>query len=332
MRQVATIPGERLAKRLADHLTSLGIATRVDSSAAGWIVWIYREEKLDLARQEVQTFLANSDDPKYDAVSKSADAVRREAAKKENLHRRNSISLSGRLNTPSVARCPITYLLMVVSVGVAILTNFGGDDKAIEPFLLSPTVQTHGLVQPDQHENAESGQGELAIPIAVPKWRSTGLAAVKRGQLWRLITPIFLHFGVMHLVFNMLWLYQLGGLIELRKGHLAMAALVLVSALVSNLGEYFWDLQRHGADYPIRFGGMSGVVYALFGYCWMKSDYDPEADMKLPSNTIVWMLIWLVFCMSGAIGPIANAAHVIGLFVGMLIGLTPHLLREWRWW
>jgi GlpG protein len=77
---------------------------------------------------------------------------------------------------------------------------------------------------------------------------------------------------------------------------------------------------------------MSGVVYALFGYVWMKSDYDPASDMRLPSKTIFYMVLWLVFCMSGVLGNIANAAHVVGLFAGMLVGLTPHLLADVKGW
>ncbi len=128
----------------------------------------------------------------------------------------------------------------------------------------------------------------------------------------------------------MMWLYQLGGLIELRKGKWKMAGLVLASAIVSNFAEYFWELYRMGPDHYAGFGGMSGVVYALFGYVWMKSDYDHESDMKLPSNTIIYMVLWLFFCMSGAIGPIANAAHVAGLVAGMLIGVMPHLWNDLR--
>ena len=69
----------------------------------------------------------------------------------------------------------------------------------------------------------------------------------------------------------------------------------------------------------------AGVGFAVLTY-----DYDPDADIKIPTNTVVWMMMWLVVCMTGAIGPIANAAHVVGLGVGLVVGLTPHLMLDRR--
>lgn len=327
MRQVATIADERQARQLADYLLTQEITTRVDPSPGGWIVWIHREDKLDQARQEVSAFLADPDNPKYAGVSRAADAARRELERREREHRRKSINLSGRLNVPSATRCPVTYALIALSVGVAILSGLGTNMKAISPFLIA-----NREVKVEYREvSVDPADEEEGPKVRVPTLssRSTGLKAVREGQVWRLITPIFLHFGMMHLVFNMLWLQQLGGLIELRKGRLTMVAIVLISAVVSNLGQFFWDMQAHGPEQWHVFGGMSGVVFALFGYCWMKSDYDPASDIKIPSNSIVWMLLWLVVCMTGAVGPIANAAHLAGLGVGMVIGFAPHLLRDW---
>ena len=72
----------------------------------------------------------------------------------------------------------------------------------------------------------------------------------------------------------------------------------------------------------MTFGGMSGVVYALFGYVWMKGRYEPEQGMILHPSTVQTMLLWLVLCMTGFLGNIANAAHVVGLVAGILFGLA----------
>ena len=92
-------------------------------------------------------------------------------------------------------------------------------------------------------------------------------------------------------------------------------SLVLFSAIFSNVTEYFWA----GA----RFGGMSGVVYALFGYVWIKGKLQPHLGIGAGSQTVGVMLVWLVVCMTGAVGPIANAAHVAGLAAGMLVAWAP---------
>ncbi len=326
MRQLAIIAEEPIARRLADHLLTLDVTTRVDRSKDGWIVWVHREEKMDLARREAEAFLANPDDPRYAQAAKVAVAVRREMTRAERRHARNTRPLSGRLNAPSLTRCPVTYALIAISIAVAFLTNFGNDLAASLPFVLSrpKIVETWKIIPitvDDQLVKAER--------VKVPRLEPAGLDALKRGEVWRLFTPIVLHFGLVHLGFNMFMLYQFGGLIELRKGSLVMLGLVLVTAATSNLGNYAWDLQRNGPDgLHWLMGGMSGVLYALFGYCWMKSEYDAEADMRVPNSLIVQMIAWLFLCMTGAFGPIANAAHVAGLFSGILIGVAPHLVRD----
>jgi GlpG protein len=109
---------------------------------------------------------------------------------------------------------------------------------------------------------------------------------------------------VIHLVFNMFWLFDLGRSIENRMGTATLLGIVVTSAGISNLAQYLWS----GFD----FGGMSGVVYALFGYCWLRG--------WIRESTVFILLGWLLFCMTGLIGNIANAAHVMGLVVGVAWG------------
>jgi GlpG protein len=145
------------------------------------------------------------------------------------------------------------------------------------------------------------------------------LADVRRGQVWRLVSPIFLHLDWMHLIFNMLWLADLGAIIERRKGTWWLALVVLSTAVASNLVQYAWS--------GPGFGGMSGVVYALFGYVWMKGKFQPQEGMAVGQQTVLIMLVWLVACMTGLLGPIANAAHLVGLLGGMALG---HAQYSWK--
>ena len=330
MRQLTTISDPVAAKKLADHLFAMDVTTRLDKSSGGWIVWVHREDRMDLARREVAAFLADPENPRYSGAAKAADAARREKVKVDRRHARNTKLLSGRLNAPSLERCPVTYALIAASVAVALLTGLGNDSRANQMLMFSPTTESFQERRLGDLTNRTLPRGTEDTKILVPTFKSVGLAPILRGQVWRVITPIFLHFSVLHIVFNMIMLYRLGGLVELRKGRLPMAALVLVTAALSNVAEYSWDLQKFGPDQPIQFGGMSGVVYALFGYCWMKSDYDAEADMKVPTGMVIQMILWLVLCTTGLIGPIANAAHVAGLCSGLLIGVAPHLRPTWR--
>lgn len=139
------------------------------------------------------------------------------------------------------------------------------------------------------------------------------------GQWWRLVSPMLLHFGVLHLVMNALWYWELGKRIELRQGAWMLLSLTLLFSLVSNLAQHF-------ASGPSLFGGLSGVLYGLLGHVWLFQWLAPSRYFSLPRSVITMMLIWLVVCLSGVVdqlgfGQIANAAHVGGLLIGCLTGL-----------
>jgi GlpG protein len=142
---------------------------------------------------------------------------------------------------------------------------------------------------------------------------STGFQNVLNGEFWRLITPIFIHFGLLHLVFNMMWLWDLGNFIEKKKGIYFFCKFVLAVGVSANLAEYLFTHNQF-------FGGMSGVVYGFLGYVWMQGNRHPESGFVLHKQTVVMMLGWFILCWSGFLGPIANWAHTFGLGVGLVIG------------
>jgi len=151
-----------------------------------------------------------------------------------------------------------------------------------------------------------------------------GLSEISNGQLWRLFTPMFIHFGIMHIAFNLLWLYQLGSAIEQRQNMKRMLILVIIISLSSNLAQFYWSG-------PL-FGGMSGVVYGLLAYVWAQGKFNPRSGLALDQGTTIMMLIWFVICWLGLVGNIANMAHTIGLVSGAILGLlySPQLLRNFR--
>jgi len=138
------------------------------------------------------------------------------------------------------------------------------------------------------------------------------------GQYWRLLTPVFLHFGWLHIVFNSLWLWDLGGRVERVLGHFNMFMLFLVIAMVSNVSQFAFG----GAG---LFGGMSGVVYGLLGFSWVAPLLQPGWRIQPSAAIMLLMVGWLVLCMAGMVevlgfGAIANAAHVGGLICGAVLG------------
>jgi len=139
------------------------------------------------------------------------------------------------------------------------------------------------------------------------------------GQWWRLVTPMLIHFGILHLAMNGMWYWELGRRIEARQGSINLLGLTLLFSLASNFAQY-----TYGG--PGLFGGLSGVLYGLLGHCWIYQLLSPNPAYRLPRGVLVMMLVWLVLCLSGLVsmigfGEIANAAHVGGLAIGCLTGL-----------
>ena len=75
------------------------------------------------------------------------------------------------------------------------------------------------------------------------------------------------------------------------------------------------------------FGGMSGVVYGLLGYIWIRGKYDPLSGFYLENWIVIMMIGWFLLGFTGMIGHIANAAHGAGLAAGMAWG---YLLAKQR--
>lgn len=158
-------------------------------------------------------------------------------------------------------------------------------------------------------------------------WFRPWLDSLAAGQVWRLVTPMFLHFGVLHLAMNSLWFWELGRRVEWRQGSARLLGLVLVFSVVSNLAQYAWSG-------PSLFGGLSGVLYALLGHVWLYQWRAPAPLYRLPKGVLVMMLAWLGLCLTGAVsalgfGEIANGAHVGGLLAGCATGLLGGTLA-WR--
>lgn len=162
------------------------------------------------------------------------------------------------------------------------------------------------IIFPQKPGDFDASQSSLAWHLA-------------QGEFWRLWTPAMVHFSLPHALFNSLGIWIVGRSLEARAGSWWFALLVLIAAPVSNLAQYFWAPQN-------LFGGMSGVVYALFGAAFVIQRWQPQWRDVPPS--LVWLaVVWLLVCMVGVVdyfipGGIANAAHIGGFAAGLLLALV----------
>ena len=146
-----------------------------------------------------------------------------------------------------------------------------------------------------------------------------------RSQYWRLISPMLIHFGWLHLTFNLLWVWEIGRRIEFLHGASVYILLTILSGLMANLGQYWLA----GVS---LFGGMSGVVFGFIGYCMVWDTFSSERSFGIARPIYIGMLVFLVIGFTGAfdflgLGKLANGAHLAGAIAGVIMGAAGVLLK-----
>ncbi|WP_419191336.1 rhomboid family intramembrane serine protease [Saltatorellus ferox] len=136
---------------------------------------------------------------------------------------------------------------------------------------------------------------------------------------WRYLTTVFPHGGILHLAFNVFWIWQLGRAIESRIGPAWTAGLTIVSALAASGTEV---LMLNNAI------GLSGVVYAFAMFAWARGRHDPKFRGVIDRSTLNLLIGWFFLCIiatEAGVMRIANGAHAGGAAMGFLLGLR----RAW---
>jgi GlpG protein len=292
MRLIGHLADEKAARTFIDYLYVQKMESHLDyEKPDGWGIWVNDEDKVEEAARLLTAFRANPADPKYRAEARTAADLRAETEKGEEAYRKK-LRDRRQLFRPLTAYGfgPVTFGLIVISVIVGLYSRLGAEPQAIMPLFITDYTDV--------------------------EWMKS-LPEIHRGQVWRLVTPIFIHFGIIHIFFNMLWLRDLGSMIEARQSSWLLAILVLVIAVCSNLAQFYYG--------GPAFGGMSGVVYGLFGYIWMRGKFDPGSGLYLHPTTVTMMIIWFVACFTPIIPHIANATHAAGLALGLAWGYLSSL-------
>ena len=311
MRQIGVLERETDAQRFAAYLVTQGVTAHAERDGDGWAIWVRDENQVAAARQAFEMFRNDPHDPRYQGVEEAAHSVLREEARRRQRASKNLIQVSSNWGRATARRHPLVLTLITLSIFVGMASQMGNDKAGvvIRTLLFCSTQQS-------------------------PGWDPTRLADllvdIRKGELWRLVTPIFVHYGVVHLAFNMIMLYQLGSAVENCRGSWRTGLMVLAIAMLSNSAQALAPVQWQGSPFA---AGMSGVVYGLFGYAWMKSKYAPQLGLLVDRNTVFILMLWLFLGISGALREffhmeIANWSHGVGLLVGVAAGYIPEAWRR----
>ncbi|MEO9656403.1 rhomboid family intramembrane serine protease [Marinomonas sp.] len=263
---------------LSRFLWQQKIAHRIEFSNGHNELWLVNAQNQAYA-VEIITAWESGEDLSQIVSSASAKPIRKASSK----------SLVGFYLT-----YPATITTIALAAIVAFVTQLGADLTSVAYFSISPFEVFGSQVR--------------FLPLE---------EVLAQGDYWRLLSPAFLHFSLLHFIFNVLWVWDVGRKIEHLLGSFLWAVGVLVTALLSNVLQY----EINGN--PL-FGGLSGVVYGLIGFAWLTPLLHPRWPRLISKQLMVFFVVWLGIGYTQipemvGLGSIANTAHTIGLVTGLIL-------------
>ncbi len=280
MREIGTISNYELADRFVNFIRSKGIEAEVRKGETDeFEVWILFEQQLSQSKTLWKEFNNKPHDLIYIEKAKEGVEIKKIAEKEMKEEIKKQARFKRKITNQSHSFNATISLIVISGLLYLIQSRF---------------------------------QSEIQSFFSFSQYRGKNFPEILNGQIWRLFTPIFLHATFWHLFFNMMWLFQLGQMIERERGNLYLLFLTLMIGSLANTAQY---LVTGG-----NFLGMSGVVYGLFGFIWVKSHVELNQNYFLSSFTIGFLLVYYLLCVFGIFGNIANTNHGVGLCSGILFG------------
>ena len=259
----------------SQFLKQQGLRHRIVEESGMQIIYVESSTEVQFIQQSLESFINGEEVLQSERVISSGSAI----------------SIKGIIYSILTAfiQNPITMVLIVVCLTVAVISSLGTAVSRVD-FMFYPLIDSSSL---------SALLGDI---------NSLGIA-------FGTLAPMFLHFGELHLVFNLLWLWYFGKQLESLQPAGMFIVLVVLTSFVSNTTQYM------AIEYN-NFGGMSGVVYGLLGYTWIIHSLMPRSYLLINTNMFIFFVIALVLMEVIASSWIATAAHVGGLVSGMAIGIA----------
>ena len=259
-------------------LSDQGVKHRISEESGSQVLWLAEPELAEPVLAALDRFL---NEP--------------ELREKVNEVAASPVFVRGRWQ-PSPRHAPLVLAIIVIAAICGWLTSLG-QDRSLSAYLMFTDPRFYDW-------------GTIAARF------DALTATLASGQVWRLITPDFLHFSLTHIIFNSVMLWFLGSQVEWFDGRSRLLILFLVVSVLSNGLQYM-------VSGPL-FGGLSGVVYGILGYCWLSQRQRPRFHFPaaLVTFAVVWMLIGFTpLTEMVGLGRMANEAHVGGFLAGLLLAV-----------
>jgi GlpG protein len=330
MRIVGTLSHENQARKLSSYLKAQSIANSCEvnfdpaTNQMTYQIWIHDEDQIDKAKTIFDEFEKNGSDPKYEAFIEEPPPLQALEDPPQQEPRR----YKNYLTSFFLAVCVFIFVLNAME-----LAGLRAQGISKDQILLTPIQEKLMYDVPEElEEQAPFWKGAYFWIIAKIQKQDPSLGEgplftkILQGQVWRLVSPAFLHVDLLHILFNMLWLWVLGRPIEQRIGPFRLFVLTMCAAVVTNTLQYLMS--------GPFFIGYSGVITTMAGFTWMREKIAPWEGYPLTKGTILFLLIFIlsIFCIQVAaffiqiftaynFAPnIANTAHIAGALLGAFLG------------
>jgi len=329
-----------LAKKLHAWLSVNQIDARCEDLGEECVIWVLDEDQLLDAQKLAATFNTNPDDPQFATVLNEANKIEEAKNKKQKARQKEANKLerqqqrhyarSGKSLTRSI------IILCSVLFGASLVFESTNDGNFIHDSLgvVHSRYRSERISSLRQSQQLPADTAKARVDSMLNTYNSLRLEDIKRGQVWRLVTPIFLHArgtglsSFLHVFFNMYWLFALGLGIERQFGASNFILLILFTGVISILlpaisptGGVFGLPALGGA--PVV--GFSGVIYGIIGFGWIKMKMQPHLGILIPPFVLIFMMILLGLGLVSSAGGFfggntSHLAHAAGLLAGVAFG------------
>lgn len=355
MRLIGQVSNSDLAQKFSSYLHEKKIEHSIDPSMdpqtgfTSYSIWIQDEDQLEMAEKYFQEFQKNPTASKYNVLIEEPESEKVVIPKKV-FRRPYTVTLF------FLGLCIFIFLLQNLQWGALKEKGFSSQNFMMtqvealflydEPAALEELVDLMDQYVPEKKQPIpQEIQEKMEAFQEAPYWRGfyewfvtkyidptkpyrTGplFTKIREGEIWRTFTPCLLHGNLIHILFNMLWLFVLGRQIEERVGGFRIFIFSILIGIATNTAQYLMS--------GPFFLGYSGIILGLAGFIWMREKIAPWEGYPLPKSVFLFIAIYILALLGLEIGsffiaffttktlipPFANTAHVLGALFGALLG------------